>query len=107
MIKEMFKPRQTNCVEISLNFLGKTDFVEIISRPDPFKENCINDLEWAFLLVVPMFIFGIISLLTLVIILSAQFDLKIMKNFNYAQKLKESLGLHSCKPHFGDDFLIF
>ena len=96
----MFRPRQTSCVDVSLNFEpGSSDLVEIISRPDPFKRNCINDLEWAFLLVVPMFLFGLIGLLTLLLVMSAQFEISFFEKSDFAKKLKSSLGLHSCKKN--------
>ncbi|CBY10176.1 unnamed protein product [Oikopleura dioica] len=100
VIKEMFRPRQTTCVDVSLNFQPESDLVEIISRPSPFKQNCINNLEWAFLLVVPMFLFGMISLLTLLLVMSAQFKISFLEKSDFAQKLKNSLGLHSYMAEF-------
>ena len=63
-IKKWFMPRHSSCVVTIVQI--SEEFFVISSRPQPFGETCVNDLEWVLLGCVPALALGVASLVFLV-----------------------------------------
>ena len=67
ILKSWFRVRSSNCVKTTIayqNSYPQRQYI-IVSQPNPFQDDCLNDVEWILVGCIPTFVIGIASLLFL------------------------------------------
>ena len=58
-IKEWFRPRHLSCVSTSLNVVKGR--YKLGSMPEPFRVDCLNQIEWCIVATIPFIVIGVLS----------------------------------------------
>ena len=66
-LKSWFRVRSSNCVKTTIayqNSYPNRQYI-LVSQPNPFQGDCLNDVEWILVGCIPTFVIGIASLIFL------------------------------------------